>query len=161
MAAALVALLAVSWLALLIVAPVLPAEVSAGVYAITSLICHQRPERSFHLEAYQLPVCARCLGIYGGAACGAVAAVWAGGGFRAGRPDVPWALTAAACVPTAATVALEWAGVWQTANVTRALAGAPAGAVVAFVVTRALATVHYDRCAPPRPTVPNPPLPPT
>ena len=156
-----VALVAVAWLALLVAAPLLPAAPSALVYAFTSLICHQRPERSFHLDGFQLPVCARCLGIYGGAAVGALAAVAASRGVRAGRPAVPWVLTAAAFAPTAATVALEWAGLWPTSNLVRAIAGAPAGGVVAFVVTRALATVHYDRCVSPRPTVPNPPLPPT
>ena len=156
-----VALIALAWLALVVAAPVLPAGISATLYAVTSLICHQRPERSFHLDAFQLPVCARCLGIYGGAALGAVAVIWADREGRAARHAVPWALTAAAFSPTVLTVALEWAGVWPTSNLARAMAGAPAGAVVAFVVTRALATVHYDRCAPPRPTVPNPPLPPT
>src|SRR5438552_2016659 len=39
-----------------------------GVYAIGSLVCHQLPERSFHLESVPLPVCARCTGIYAGAA---------------------------------------------------------------------------------------------
>ena len=38
------------------------------VYAIGSLVCHQLPERSFHLWSAQMPVCARCTGIYAGAA---------------------------------------------------------------------------------------------
>ena len=159
--ALLIALLAVAWPALLLAAPVLPAGLSAVLYAATSLICHQRPDRSFYLDAFQLPVCARCLGIYGGAALGAVLAVWSGAAGRPVRPTVPWMLTAVAFAPTVVTVVLEWAGVWPTSNVVRAMAGAPAGGAVAFVVTRALATVHYDRCVPPRPTVPNPPLPPT
>src|SRR5262249_31790615 len=33
-----------------------------------SVICHQRPERSFFLWSHQMPVCARCTGIYLGAA---------------------------------------------------------------------------------------------
>ncbi len=41
-----------------------------GVYGVGSLICHQLPERSYHLWAAQMPVCARCAGIYFGAACG-------------------------------------------------------------------------------------------
>ena len=41
------------------------------MYAASSLICHQRPERSFYLLGAQLPVCARCMGIYAGAAVAA------------------------------------------------------------------------------------------
>ena len=43
-----------------------------AMYAAGSLICHQRPERSFHLLGAQMPVCARCAGIYAGAAVAAI-----------------------------------------------------------------------------------------
>ena len=29
-----------------------------------NLICHRKPERSFHLKGHQFPVCARCTGFY-------------------------------------------------------------------------------------------------
>ena len=29
-----------------------------------TLICHRKPERSFHINGYQFPVCARCTGFY-------------------------------------------------------------------------------------------------
>ena len=45
-----------------------PAHVTRAMYAAGRIICHQRPERSFHLGATALPVCARCLGLYAGAA---------------------------------------------------------------------------------------------
>jgi len=35
-----------------------------------TLVCHQRPERSFALFGGSVAVCSRCLGIYLGAACG-------------------------------------------------------------------------------------------
>jgi uncharacterized membrane protein len=35
-----------------------------------SLVCHQRPDRSFYLFGAPIAVCARCLGIYLGAAIG-------------------------------------------------------------------------------------------
>jgi hypothetical protein len=41
---------------------------SFGTYLVGNLLCHQRPERSFFLWGSQMPVCARCLGIYAGAA---------------------------------------------------------------------------------------------
>ena len=68
---------ATAWPMALLLAPVAaarpqPSSVGYGfalvVYAAGSLICHQRPERSFHLLGAQLPVCARCMGIYVGAA---------------------------------------------------------------------------------------------
>lgn len=31
---------------------------------ISSLICHRKPERSFHINGHQFPVCARCTGFY-------------------------------------------------------------------------------------------------
>ncbi|WP_116591258.1 DUF2085 domain-containing protein [Methanobrevibacter thaueri] len=31
---------------------------------VTYLICHRRPERSFHIKGHQFPVCARCTGFY-------------------------------------------------------------------------------------------------
>jgi uncharacterized membrane protein len=161
--------LAVAWLALLLSAPLLPAPIAAVAYAIGSLICHQRPERSFHIDAFQLPVCARCIGIYAGVAAGALV----GALLRLETLDTVtqrlesrrfWGLTRgvtlAACVPTAATVGLEWLGVWQTSNLTRALAGAPLGFAVAVVVTGALATLQFGECAPRRPTASHPPRPP-
>ena len=78
------AALAVLWAAALPIAAYAASQPAAGspasyfalaVYALGSVICHQRPERSFHLWAAQLPVCARCAGIYAGAALGGIAAV--------------------------------------------------------------------------------------
>src|SRR5262245_19064114 len=59
--------------------------VAFATYAIGSLVCHQRPERSFHLFGTQMPVCARCVGIYAGAAA-AAALLWL---FGDRRGDVP------------------------------------------------------------------------
>ena len=56
-------------------------------YAVFSWICHQHPERTWHLAGYPLAVCVRCLGLYVGALAGALA----------GRPfSRRWALGAAA-----------------------------------------------------------------
>jgi uncharacterized membrane protein len=153
-------LLTAGWVAVLIATPVLPGWAGAVTYGLGSFICHQLPERSFHLAGYQLPVCARCLGIYMGVS-GGVAYVWMhpNGGLTALSrlaQEFRW-LAALAAAPTLLTVALETAGAWSPSNNTRALAGLSLGILVGLVVMNALATLHYDECVPPRPTVPKPP----
>jgi uncharacterized membrane protein len=125
-----VAVLAIGWLALLIVAPLAPTAVATWLYAIGGFICHQRSERSFHIEAAQLPVCARCLGIYAGAAVGAVWRLTPGAdpALRA-RP-----VLMASAVPTLVTLLLEWADLWAATNLVRAVAGVPLGLAAAFVL---------------------------
>ena len=155
-------LLALVWLAAIVAAPLLPPLVSAVVYAAGSLVCHQIPERSFHLGGSQLAVCARCVGIYAGGAGGAVATTLA-----LCLPMRTPALTVTrigpilvvAALPTVVTVVLEMLGLWLPTNELRALAGVPFGVAIAFVVT-AFAKVHYDSCAPRRRTAPSPPPPP-
>jgi hypothetical protein len=63
----------------------------------------------------------------------------------------PYMATAIAAVPTMATVVAEWGVGWPVSNLARAVAAVPLAAMVAFVVMRAVATLHYDECAPRRP----------
>jgi len=142
------ALFSTAWLLSIFTAPLLPTAISACVYAVGSLVCHQLPDRSFHLGAYQLPVCARCVGIYCGAVVGAVA-MMVPTGFSARRMKetlisrrARWMLMAAA-LPTLTTVVLETAGVWPATNGVRAAAGFPLGLVAALMVMSALATINY------------------
>lgn len=125
-----VAGLAVGWLVLLIAAPGLPALLAAALYGAGSLICHQRPERSFHVEAAQLPVCARCLGVYAGAAAGSLVAHWPSLRLRI-RPRT---LLALGLLPTLLTLAVEWSGLADPGNVVRGAAGVPIGLAAAFVL---------------------------
>lgn len=71
------------WMGVLLAAPIVVAEgasrqsdrlsfrAAGAVYLFGRVICHQRPERSFHWHGVQLPVCARCFGLYAGAVVGA------------------------------------------------------------------------------------------
>ena len=145
------AALAALWFVLLLVSPFLPVPVSAAIYAIGSYICHQRPERSFWLDGVQLPVCARCIGIYAGVVVGSGLAPFIG--------LVRWPRTAIilSTFPALVSLLVEWAGLAYPSNGVRAATGAVAGIVVAAVV---LATIDYERCARPRPIAPNrPPTP--
>jgi uncharacterized membrane protein len=157
----LLALLATGWLVLLVTAPILPVPIAGALYAIGSHICHQRPDRSFHLLAAQLPVCARCAGIYAGAATGASVAAVSTRIRELALQSSARVILVLGAVPTGVTLAFEWAGLWNGSNVARAAAGLPLGLVVVLVVVQAAATVHYDRCAQRRPIASNRPSTPT
>jgi len=164
-----------AWAALLIVVPLLAsrAHVSTpesllivAVYAIGSAVCHQLPERSYHLWAAQMPVCARCAGIYFGAVAGVMAAmvrtakavrhktplVRTAEALRYNRPPVargaPFVahgfsrakvriLLALAAAPTVLTLVYEWTTGVMPPHPIRAAAGASIGAAVAWLVVAA------------------------
>lgn len=100
-----------------------------AVYLIGAYICHQLPERSFFLWGRQMPVCARCTGIYCGAALTALALAASRSVRRPGR----LALLAAA-VPAAATLVFEWTTGVTPSNMLRAASGVLLGAAIAWLV---------------------------
>ena len=131
---------AVAWVALVLTAPValsrgrLPVFTLA-VYQAGALVCHQRPERSFHLVGAQLPVCARCFGLY---LSGAVVLTFASRNRRSLSARAARTLLALAALPIATTVALEWLGTIQTSNVQRMLTGLPLGCAAGVMIVRSL-----------------------
>jgi len=115
------------------------------VYAIGSVICHQRPERSFYLWSHQMPVCARCTGIYAGAAVAVLLSPlvrrlqrklgrspwgdpWAG----------PYAATGLAltALPAISTLIYEWTTGVTPSNAIRAATGLCLGIGVAALIQR-------------------------
>jgi uncharacterized membrane protein len=56
-------------------------------------ICHQIPERSFHIAGHQLPLCARCTGIYMGALASFTLMTLWGRRRAGGLPSIPITLT--------------------------------------------------------------------
>jgi uncharacterized membrane protein len=133
---------ALLWTGILIGAPMALHRPSLGgaaavVYAGSAGICHQRPERSFHLSKRQLPVCARCFGLYFAGAVGSFLA-WGSRTRPGARGRIVLALAAA---PTALTWAAEVAGLATFSNTSRALAALPLGAVTGWVFVQML---RYD-----------------
>ena len=113
--------------------------------AVGSVVCHQIPERSFFLDGRQLPVCARCTGLYAAGALGF--AGWVVERWRSRRPPavssrvVLWILAGAAA-PTILSYLTGVTGVWDGSNAMRAWLAAPlgltAGVVVGAVTTKNL-----------------------
>lgn len=143
LALALVAAVLLGWNAALWSAPVSNATtLSALTYLAGSLVCHQKPERSFHRDGAQFPVCARCQGLYVGALVGVIGwVVLAGsGGIAAARSrrvferNTLRATMLAVAAPTIFTLAFAWLGVWDPSNVWRAVLAVPLGAAIAAVV---------------------------
>lgn len=164
--------LSLAWAVLLPVAPFAASQPAPApfwyglafvVYGAGSFICHQLPARSFHSWSAQWPVCARCTGIYVGAAVAAVVATvrMPSRSLRPGKPDTTYATVSAtyvasgfsrtggsvsrtrmllvlAALPTAVTLIYEWTTGNTPSNAIRALAGAPLGAAVAVIVIEAL-----------------------
>lgn len=60
----------VFWVLLIVSAPIAKAtgaeQVSVFIYKFFSVLCHQMPERSFHVFDHQFAVCSRCFGVYFG-----------------------------------------------------------------------------------------------
>lgn len=121
-----------AWTALVIAAPLFG---WSAVYAAAHLVCHQLPQRTFHLAAGPVAVCARCLGLYVGAVAGGVAALI---GTRVWPRDRVRSALALAALPTIVTLAAEWLLRWPLTNVIRFAAALPLGLLAAWVVTRAL-----------------------
>lgn len=107
-----------------------PSVAIAVVYAAGSLICHQRPERSFTACGRQWPVCGRCAGVYLGAAAGAalaLAGAGRGGTWRQWRTRV-----LLSGLPTAILWLGEVVGVGDPGTPMRFATALPAGIVTAL-----------------------------
>ena len=140
--------LALCWNAAVIAAPAaFPPRLAAATYAAGALVCHQRSDRSFHLHGAQLPVCARCAGLYAGALVGIWAwATCSGWGrvmhARVRRWLVPARVRRAlmlAALPTLVNLGLAWAGIAEGGNLLRGAAAVPLGAAIGALIAAVLA----------------------
>ena len=144
-----ISIVTTGWAAWLVAAPVVLAAQSgetalaaAGLtYRAGAVICHQQPDRSFHVAGIPMPVCARCFGLYAGASAGAVAVllwVLARGRGAARAPMLPLTrlrmLVLSSGVPTLVLWTVEHAAGAFVSPDARALAAAPLGAAIAALV---------------------------
>ena len=105
---------------------------SEAIYQTFSYLCHQIPERSFHLAGRQFAVCSRCTGLYAGFAFATLAWPLVRSLKRTDTPHVIWLLLAA--VPLAIDFGLTYFGIWENNHLTRVTTGALFGAVAAIYV---------------------------
>lgn len=107
-------------------------EIAAPIYQAFSFVCHQIPERSFHLSGHQFGVCSRCTGLYVGFAVAGLLYPLARSLKRTGTPRRRWLILAA--VPLAIDFSLTYFGVWSNTHLTRFSTGALLSSVAVFFI---------------------------
>jgi uncharacterized membrane protein len=105
---------------------------ASTIYKTFSFVCHQIPERSFHLAGHQFAVCSRCTGLYTGFAVSALVYPLARSLTRTDTPRRRWLILAA--VPLLIDFSLNYFGVWENTHLTRFSTGALLGVVAVFYV---------------------------
>ena len=128
-------LCAALWAGTLFLAP-------AALFPVGAAICHQRPERSFFIDGHQMAVCARCAGLYVGAALAVPLALIYGSALTTRRAR---AIATVAGLPTLLTWTLEFAHVADFSNGVRFAAALPLGFAAAWLMLGVLAPIADPR----------------
>jgi uncharacterized membrane protein len=133
---AIVAGVALLIVAAIIAAPLLQASghaaVSSSIYKTFSFVCHQIPERSFHLACYKFAVCSRCTGIYAGFALAALSYPLVRKLKHTETPSLIWLFLAV--TPLAIDWSLGYFSIWQNNHASRFATGFLLGAVTVFYI---------------------------
>ncbi len=139
-------LVSLGWLAGIFAAPVLMADghpLSAMIiYRGLSAICHQIPDRSFHLHGFPLAVCSRCTGIYVGFVIGLMVYPFVRSLRESTMPSRNWLI--AAGVPMLIDFGGGFLGLFNNTFPSRAATGALAGAAAAFYLLPAFISIFED-----------------
>lgn len=130
------------WCATIFLAPYLESLSSpfAGlVYRAFHPICHQLPERSFHVFGEKLAVCSRCSAIYLAFLIGVLAYPFVGrltnASSRYAAPSRTVLLLA--LIPMVIDVGLDFLAIHESSFVTRTITGALFGIVIPFFIVPA------------------------
>lgn len=137
------ALFMLGWMALIVGAPLALSRgyvsLAQVIYKAFSPLCHQIPERSFHLEGHAWAVCSRCTGIYAGVAAGIILYPLLRSLKRTDTPARMWLLLSA--VPIVIDWSLGFLGIWDNNHLSRVLTGGLLGFVAALYIVPGLMDV--------------------
>ncbi|MEO6589066.1 MAG: DUF2085 domain-containing protein [Pyrinomonadaceae bacterium] len=128
------------WLFVILLAPVAAAHnlqsVSTPIYSFFSYLCHQMPERSFHLENHSFAVCARCFGVYFGLLAGFIIYPL----FRSIEETEPlprfWLFLS--LIPISIDWSLGIFGIWENNHLSRFITGTILGFACAVFIIPAI-----------------------
>src|SRR5712671_410173 len=129
-------MIALAILSLIVVAPMSQAyghpAIASSLYKTFSFVCHQIPERSFHLAGHQFGVCSRCTGLYAGFAVAALVYPLARSLQRTDTPSRRWLVLAT--LPLVVDFALGYFSIWENTHLSRFLTGALLSSVAVFYI---------------------------
>jgi uncharacterized membrane protein len=129
-------------------------EIASPIYKAFALVCHQIPERSFHLSGHKFGVCSRCTGLYVGFAVAALVYPLARSLKRTDTPSRLWLILAA--LPLGLDFALGYFSIWQNTQLSRFSTGALLSSVAVFYIMPGLIELssaierHFARKAAPQ-----------
>src|SRR6266436_8870307 len=128
--------IALAILGLIVAAPIAQAyghpAIASSIYKTFSLVCHQIPERSFHLAGHQFAVCSRCTGLYAGFAVAALVYPLARSLQRTDTPSRLWLMLAT--LPLVIDFGLGYFSIWENTHLSRFLTGALLSSVAVFYI---------------------------
>lgn len=129
------------WLLLIVSPPFLfNSGISAApIYSFYSYICHQVPERSFHILGHQFAVCSRCFGVYFGLLAGVIT-------YRIWRPvdsvePLPRFWLFLSMLPISIDWSLGFFEIWENNHVSRFITGLILGVACAVFIIPALVEI--------------------
>lgn len=134
------------WVLLILIPPVAAASdttsVSSPLYKFFSYICHQMPERSFHVLGHQFGVCSRCFGVYFGVLLGFVI-------YPLWRPideiePLPRFWLFLSLIPIAVDWSLGIFGIWENTHWSRFITGMILGVSCATYIVPAVVEIRRN-----------------
>lgn len=113
------------------------------IYAFGDVWCHQKSERSFFINGNQMPLCARCFGLFLGVSLGICLSI-----FSKTKIDrnihkkilIPLILGYS---PLAVDEAGQLAKLWHSTNALRILTGTLTGLAFGFILSISLDVINY------------------
>jgi uncharacterized membrane protein len=105
---------------------------ASAIYSTFSFVCHQIPERSFHLADHKLAVCSRCTGLYSGFALAALVYPLVRSLKRTDTPRIFWLILAA--MPLAIDFSLGYFNIWHNNHLSRFMTGGLLSSVAVFYI---------------------------
>lgn len=131
------------WVLLILVPPIAQYEglqnISNPLYTFFSYICHQIPERSFHILGHQFGVCSRCFGVYFGLLVGfLIYPLWR-------RIDDIEPPTRFWLFLSLMPIGIDWSlgvfGIWENTHLSRFITGLILGVACATYIVPALVDI--------------------